>query len=145
MATTPRYASHRPQPRPTDLPSSVALSPSRAPVSVLQAHHIVAAQQQLAEERQKKREQAAEDVKGVEVVKNGAIRERYRWTQELPELTMSIELPPGTSKRDVICKIGPLRLTAGVRGLPPLVEGELHVRVKADEAMWPCRTRTGWW
>ena len=65
--------------------------------------------------------------------------------QELPELTMSIELPPGTSKRDVLCKIGPQRLTAGVRGLPPLVEGELHVRVKADEAMWPCRTRTGWW
>ena len=30
-----------------------------------------------------------------------AIREHYRWTQELPELTMSIELPPGTSKRDV--------------------------------------------
>ena len=36
----------------------------------------------------------------------------------------------------MICKIGPQRLTAGVRGLPPLVEGELHARVKADEAMW---------
>tara|TARA_B110001452_G_scaffold259954_1_gene256927 strand:- start:30 stop:707 length:678 start_codon:yes stop_codon:yes gene_type:complete len=96
----------------------------------------VAAQQQLAEERQRKREQAAEDAKGVEVVKNGAIRERYRWTQELPELTVSIELPPGTAKKDVVCKIGPERLAAGVRGLPPLVDGQLHARVRADEAMW---------
>ena len=27
----------------------------------------------------------------VEVVKNGAVRERYRWTQELPEVTVSVE------------------------------------------------------
>ena len=71
-----------------------------------EAHHIVAAQLKLAEERQQRRAQEAEDAKGVEVIKNGAIRERYRWTQELPELTVSVELPPGTAKRDVLCKIG---------------------------------------
>ena len=27
-------------------------------------------------------------------------------------------------------------LTCGVRGEPPIVEGELHGRVRADEAMW---------
>lgn len=71
---------------------------------MLQAYHIVAAQHQLAEARAKTRAQSLEEAKGVEVVKNGNICNGYRWTQELNELTVSVDLPPGTSKRDVICK-----------------------------------------
>lgn len=70
-----------------------------------EAHHIVAAQHQMMELRRAQRAQKAEEAKGVEVVTNGNICAGYRWTQELTELTVSIELPPGSSKADVLCKI----------------------------------------
>jgi hypothetical protein len=70
-----------------------------------EALHIVAAQQQLAALRSVKRQEQAEQAKGEEVIRNGAICERYKWTQELEELTVAVELPPGTAKRDVICKV----------------------------------------
>ena len=102
----------------------------------MEAHHIVAAQQQLAAQRAKAREGKAEEAKGEEVVRNGQVLERYRWTQELNELTVAVELPPGTSKRDVVCKISPNTLVAGLRGQDAHVDGQLHARVKVDECMW---------
>ena len=81
-----------------------------------EAHHIVAAQHHMMEVRRKLRAQADEESKGIEVVKNGNICAGYRWTQELGELTVAIELPPGTAKRDVTCKITPGSLEAGLRG-----------------------------
>ena len=101
-----------------------------------EAHHIVAAQHQMMEMRQKMRAHAVEWAKGEEVVKNGNICAGYRWTQELTELTVSVELPPGTAKRDVVCKISPNTLECGLRGQPPIVEGTLHDRVRVDDCMW---------
>lgn len=101
-----------------------------------EAHHIVAAQHHMMELRRKARSQAADESKGVEVVKNGNICAGYRWTQELTELTVSIELPPGTAKRDVVCKITPGILECGLRGQSPIVEGTLFARVRVDECMW---------
>lgn len=43
----------------------------------------------------------------MEVVSNGSICAGYRWTQEMHEVTLAVELPPGTAKRDVVCKITP--------------------------------------
>lgn len=60
-----------------------------------EAYHIVAAQHHMAEQRVRARAQGAEEAKGVEVVKNGSICRGYRWTQELPEVTISVDLPPG--------------------------------------------------
>ncbi len=101
-----------------------------------QAHHIVAAQLRLTEELQQRRAHETEEAKGVEVVKNGAVRERYRWTQELPEVTVSVELPPGTAKGQVLCRIGMQSLVVGVRGLPPVVHGALHARVRPEDCLW---------
>lgn len=72
--------------------------------SLQQALHIVSAQHQLAKARATARSQGAEEDKGVELVRNGNICQGYRWTQELSELSVSIDLPPGTAKRDVVCK-----------------------------------------
>lgn len=101
-----------------------------------EAHHIVAAQQQLAAERAKRRATLSEEARGEEVVKNGQVLERYRWTQELDSVTVAVELPPGTSKSDVVCKINPNTITLGMRGAPPAVDGALHKTVKVDECMW---------
>ena len=101
-----------------------------------EAHHIVAAQHHMMELRQKQRMQQSEEEKGVEVVKNGNVCAGYRWTQELTELTVSIELPPGTAKRDVVCKITSGTLECGLRGQPSILEGALHEKVRVDDCMW---------
>jgi len=101
-----------------------------------EAHHIVAAQQHMMELRKKERLQQSDEAKGVEVVKNGNICPGYRWTQELTELTVSVELPPGTAKRDVVCKITADGLAAGLRGQPPIIDGSLHAKVRVDDCMW---------
>ena len=100
-----------------------------------EAHHIVAAQHHMMELRRKMRMQSMEEEKGVEVVKNGNICAGYRWTQEMTELTVSVELPPGTAKRDVVCKISPGTLECGLRGQPPIVEGSLHAKVRVDDCL----------
>ena len=101
-----------------------------------EAYHIIAAQQQLMEMRRKQRLQQQEESKGIEVVKNGNICAGYRWTQELTELTVAVEMPPGTSKRDVVCKITTDGLEVGLRGQPPIIDGALHAKVRVDDCMW---------
>ena len=101
-----------------------------------EAHHIVAAQHHMMELRSRARAQASDEAKGIEIVKNGNICAGYRWTQELGELTLRLELPPGTAKRDVSCKISAKSIECGLRGQPPLVAGTLHATVRVDECMW---------
>lgn len=101
-----------------------------------EAHHIVASQQHMMELRNKARLQASEEAKGPEFVKSGSICGGYRWTQELVELTLLVELPPGTAKKDVLCKITPETLLCGLRGQPPLVDGTLFAKVRVDDCMW---------
>ena len=101
-----------------------------------EAHHIVAAQHHMMELRAKARVQQDEEAKGAEVVKNGNVCVGYRWTQELTELTVSVELPPGTAKRDVVCKITSDSLEAGLRGQPPIIDGPLHAKTRVDDCMW---------
>jgi len=101
-----------------------------------EAHHIVAAQHHMMELRKQQRTQQQEEAKGVEVVKNGNICAGYRWTQELTELTVSVEFPPGTTKRDVVCKITSDTLEAGLRGQPPIIDGALHAKIRVDDCMW---------
>eukprot|EP00316_Scyphosphaera_apsteinii_P023693 CAMPEP_0119306422 /NCGR_PEP_ID=MMETSP1333-20130426/7188_1 /TAXON_ID=418940 /ORGANISM="Scyphosphaera apsteinii, Strain RCC1455" /LENGTH=332 /DNA_ID=CAMNT_0007309725 /DNA_START=33 /DNA_END=1028 /DNA_ORIENTATION=+ len=101
-----------------------------------EAHHIVAAQQQLAIERAKARAGKAEESKGDEFVQNGNVLQKYRWTQEQNELTVAVELPPGTNKRDVVCKITTQTLVAGVRNEQPIIDGTFYNKVKLDDCMW---------
>jgi len=101
-----------------------------------EAYHIVAAQHHMAEQRAKARAQGVEEAKGIEVVKNGNICKGYRWTQELAEVTVSVDLPPGTSKRDVVCKFTTQNLTCGLRGQPMIIDGPMFAKVKVDDCMW---------
>jgi len=98
-----------------------------------EALSLKATQDRLAEARAKTRSDADEASK---VVKNGNVCDGYRWTQELLDVTVSIELPPGTALRDVVCKFGAQALTAGLRGQPSIIDGTLFAKVKLDECMW---------
>ncbi|KAI6240264.1 hypothetical protein M3Y99_00484300 [Aphelenchoides fujianensis] len=70
---------------------------------------------------------------------NGCDLPNYRWTQTTDEIEVVIPLnvdfaPKG---RDVVVEFAPQRLKAGLRGgQPPIVDGELHGRVKAEESTW---------
>jgi hypothetical protein len=54
----------------------------------------------------------------------------------MTDLTVAIELPPGTAKRDVVCKLTSETLEAGLRGQPSIVSGTLHAKCRVDDCMW---------
>lgn len=60
----------------------------------------------------------------------------YKWTQTLAEATLSIPVPAGTRARDVNCKITATHLTVGLKGQPPLIDGEVHKKIKPIESFW---------
>ncbi|GBG73812.1 hypothetical protein CBR_g17150 [Chara braunii] len=67
---------------------------------------------------------------------NGADHEKYSWTQTLSELSVSIPVPPGTKARALTVDIKRNHLKAGLKGMQPILAGELHKSVKADECYW---------
>ena len=66
----------------------------------------------------------------------------FEWTQSDAELTISVPVPAGTGKNEVLLQMtprfGPARqLVLRARFWPrPLVAGELHAEVEASESMW---------
>lgn len=67
---------------------------------------------------------------------NGADLERYSWTQTLAEASVQIPVPPGTKSRLISCEIKKKHLKAGLKGQPPVIEGELYGTVIADDCFW---------
>ena len=55
---------------------------------------------------------------------NGADLGRYSWTQSLPEVVVSVPVPPGSKGRACDVVIGRDKLRVGLRGQPPVL-GEL--------------------
>ena len=67
---------------------------------------------------------------------NGGSTDRYVWTQQLSELNVTIPVPLGTKTRDLVVDIKNKRLRVGIKGQPPIVDGELHKRVIVDDSFW---------
>ena len=67
---------------------------------------------------------------------NGGTTEHYVWTQQLAEVTVNVLVPVGTRSRDLVVDIGKKRLRVGLKGQPPMVDGELHKPVKVDDSFW---------
>ncbi|KAL2610545.1 hypothetical protein R1flu_029118 [Riccia fluitans] len=67
---------------------------------------------------------------------NGADLEKYTWTQTLAEVTVHIPLPPGTKSRAVACEIKKKHLKVGLKGQPPVLEGELFNPITVDDSLW---------
>ncbi|KAG8694754.1 hypothetical protein FRC09_009623, partial [Ceratobasidium sp. 395] len=60
----------------------------------------------------------------------------YRWKQELGDLDVSVPLPKGTRARDLVVKIAKKKLSAGLKGQDPILEGELCKEIKVEESTW---------
>ncbi|KDN42972.1 hypothetical protein RSAG8_06498, partial [Rhizoctonia solani AG-8 WAC10335] len=60
----------------------------------------------------------------------------YQWRQELGDLDLVVPLPKGTRARDLVVKIAKKRLSAGLKGKEPILEGELCQEIKIEESTW---------
>ncbi|TKY74098.1 BOBBER 1 [Spatholobus suberectus] len=67
---------------------------------------------------------------------NGLDLEKYSWTQTLQEVNVNVPVPNGTKSRFVICEIKKNHLKVGLKGQPPIIEGELYQPVKPDDCYW---------
>uniref|UniRef100_A0ACD5VD47 Uncharacterized protein n=1 Tax=Avena sativa TaxID=4498 RepID=A0ACD5VD47_AVESA len=67
---------------------------------------------------------------------NGLDLEKYSWTQQLPEVNLSVPVPEGTKSRFVVCEIKKDHLKVGLKGQPPIIDGELYKPVKVDDCFW---------
>mmetsp|Transcript_26469 Transcript_26469/g.88693 ORF Transcript_26469/g.88693 Transcript_26469/m.88693 type:complete len:318 (-) Transcript_26469:184-1137(-) len=77
-----------------------------------------------------------EEDKGATPINNGGITDKYRWTQTLQDLNVFVDVPPGTSSKQLDVQITQRKIRVGIKGQPPIIDGELHAKVKADDSMW---------
>ncbi|KAE8077678.1 hypothetical protein FH972_016219 [Carpinus fangiana] len=67
---------------------------------------------------------------------NGLDLDNYSWTQTLQEVTLNVPVPTGTKGRFVVCEIKKNHLKVGLKGQPPIIEGELYRPIKPDDCYW---------
>ena len=65
---------------------------------------------------------------------NGLDLEKYSWTQQLPEVNISVPVPEGTKSRFVVCEIKKDHLKVGLKGQPPIID----VSSSVYKAIWSC-------
>jgi len=90
----------------------------------------------------KEEEEEEEEGTGLKPVENGAVLEKYSWSQQLGELVVVIDAEKlGMQKGQLKAKfldvdIKKKALKVGVKGKTPIVDGELHQAVKMENCFW---------
>jgi len=69
---------------------------------------------------------------------NGCTLEKYIWTQTLTEVELKIPFAVSFAlrSRDISVQIGKKSLKVGLKGHPPIIDGELCAEVKQEESLW---------
>ncbi|KAL6500948.1 hypothetical protein OROHE_025145 [Orobanche hederae] len=92
-----------------------------------------------------KKEEAMESAVEVEVEKdgrrapnklNGLDLDNYSWGQSLQEVNINVPVPPGTKSRSITCEIKKNHLRVGLKGQPPIIDGDLFQPIKVDDCFW---------
>lgn len=88
---------------------------------------------------------------------NGMVLDKYRWTQQLADLEVVVPVPEGTRTRDLKVELTPTKISVGLKGQPPLLEGKLHDKIILDDSHWTLEdnkevvftmmkfNQMGWW
>ncbi|XP_075649250.1 protein BOBBER 1 [Castanea sativa] len=97
---------------------------------------VVAKEEPSSEAVEKTEEKSKSDSKRVPNVGNGLDLENYSWTQTLEEVTLNVPVPTGTKSRSVVCEIKKSHIKVGLKGQPPIIDGELFRPVKPDDCYW---------
>ncbi|CDP05070.1 unnamed protein product [Coffea canephora] len=84
------------------------------------------------------KEDAKDDDKGPRAPNkgNGLDLDNYSWTQTLQEVNVNIPVPPGTKSRFIACEIKKNHLKFGLKGQPPIIDGELYQPIRVDDSIW---------
>ncbi|CAG2166239.1 unnamed protein product [Oppiella nova] len=69
---------------------------------------------------------------------NGCDLDDYTWTQTLSELEVKVPLRVAFKlrARDIVVEYKKKHLKVGVKGQPPVIDGELHNEIKVDDCCW---------
>uniref|UniRef100_A0A7S0N8W0 CS domain-containing protein n=1 Tax=Pyramimonas obovata TaxID=1411642 RepID=A0A7S0N8W0_9CHLO len=67
---------------------------------------------------------------------NGGTTEHYSWVQSLADVNVNVPLPEGTKSKQIDCSIKKNSLKVGLKGQPPMFEGELPYSVQVDDSFW---------
>jgi hypothetical protein len=127
-------------PAPAPAPASAVKSPAPAPAvkSPAPAPAPAPAKKEVAEKSQEEEKTSEEKKDGPQAPNkaNGLDFENYSWGQSLQEVNINIPVPPGTKSRLITCEIKKNHLKVGLKGQPPIIDGELFKSVKVDDCFW---------
>ncbi|GFR52746.1 hypothetical protein Agub_g15357 [Astrephomene gubernaculifera] len=120
-----------------ETPAAAAATEQPAAAAEEAAAPAAAAAEAAASKEEGEKEEGEEASKGLKPnAARGADLDRYSWGQTLSEVTVSIPVPPGTKGRMLDVSISRNRLRVGLKGQPPILEGEFPEPVKPDDSMW---------
>jgi hypothetical protein len=91
---------------------------------------------QAAADGEESKEENKEDKGQVPTPGNGGVTDTYRWQQTLEETTVFISLPDNTVSKQLDVKIMPTKLKVGIKGQPPIIDGEFPKKIKIDDSIW---------
>ena len=74
---------------------------------------------------------------------NGGIMGWGVWTQQLADLELKVPMPSTTKSRDLVVKFTKGHITIGVKGQPPILDGDLHKKVIVDDCFWTLEDAPG--
>ncbi|KLO17061.1 nuclear movement protein nudC [Schizopora paradoxa] len=60
----------------------------------------------------------------------------YKWQQQLGDVDITIQVPKGTRGRDLKVVISKTKLSVGLKGQDPIMEGELCKDIKVEDSTW---------
>jgi len=63
----------------------------------------------------------------------------YSWTQELGEVDITVAVPQGTRAKDLAIVMQKKKLNVGIKGLEPILSGELCKEIKVEDSTWTIR------
>jgi len=67
---------------------------------------------------------------------NGAVTDKYTWSQTLYETTVEVPVPAGIKGKDIKVDFSKKQLEVTVKGQEPIIKGELGGAVKYDDCTW---------
>ncbi|ETO36503.1 hypothetical protein RFI_00558 [Reticulomyxa filosa] len=69
-------------------------------------------------------------------VNNGGVTDNYVWTQTLQDVDVRIPIPSNLKGKDLTVTFDKRKLFVGIKGKPPIINGQLHEAVSVDECAW---------
>ena len=77
-----------------------------------------------------------EDTTPAPLGNGGNVEGKYSWVQNLADVTLNVDVPPGTKGRDLVVEIKKNSLKIGLKGQTPICDAKLHKTIVMDDSFW---------